>query len=289
MKIAEPDPDLLARALEGDLDALDAVLSAIQGGVYNLAVRVLGNRDEAADATQEILLRVVTHLSGFRGESAFATWVFRVAHNQLATVRSRLRDAPVSLDALAEKLQSGLDFAVAAGIDAERALTPEEKVAARQVALSCTQSMLMALDHDDRVAYVLDVSFGLDSQQAGAVLGITAAAYRQRLARTRAKLKTFTQANCGLANKAAACRCERQLPALDRLQKSSSVPRAPVVALHRAEHQEAERAFASMVRMSDAAALFKAHPRYRAPQTLLDAIRQVLRSEGFDPATRRLQ
>lgn len=82
MRIEPVETGLLERARNGDLRALDAVLHAIQPGVYNLAVRMLGNREDARDATQEILLKVTTHLGSFRGEAAFSTWVYRVAKNQ---------------------------------------------------------------------------------------------------------------------------------------------------------------------------------------------------------------
>jgi RNA polymerase sigma factor (sigma-70 family) len=183
MKIANPDPDLLQEATAGDLAALDRLLRLLQPGVYNLALRMLGQRDDAADATQEILLKIVTHLGSFRGQAAFSTWVFQVARHHLLTAATRAREFPtVSFDAIAHKLGAGLELAVGLA-GPQRMLTPEDKLAARQVALSCTQGMLMALDRPHRLAYVLDLLFDLDSQQAGEVPAITAAAYRQRPSR----------------------------------------------------------------------------------------------------------
>ena len=133
MKITNPGHDVVAKAANGDLAAIDAVLLSIQPGVYNLAVRMLGNRDDAADAAQEILMKVVTHLGSFRGDAAFTTWVFQIARNHLLTASTRSRESPeVSLDAIAERLQTGLDFAARLGshANAERALTPEDKLAA---------------------------------------------------------------------------------------------------------------------------------------------------------------
>src|SRR5688572_27185757 len=80
---------LVERAKAGDREALEAVVAAIQDRVYNLAIRMLWHPADAEDATQEILVRVVTHLGGFRGESAFTTWVYRVAVNYLLTTRKR--------------------------------------------------------------------------------------------------------------------------------------------------------------------------------------------------------
>jgi RNA polymerase sigma factor (sigma-70 family) len=284
MKIAVVDAAVLRAAVEGDLPSIDAILVTIQPGVHNLAVRMLGNRDDASDATQEILLKVVTHLAGFRGEAAFGTWVFQVARNHLLTAATRSKESPeVSLDGMAERLRAGLDHAAALGElpGADRALTPEDKLAARQVALGCTQNMLMTLDREQRLSYVLDTVFGLASLQAAQVIGVTSATHRQRLSRARRSLEPFMQRTCGLVNLRSDCRCERQLPALRALANSAS-PRAPaLVALHRIEQAETERQFGALVRMSDAAAVFRAHPDYRAPERLIAAIRSVLRSEGY--------
>lgn len=64
------DPTLVARAQQGELAALDAVLRQIQTPLYGMALRMLGPRDDAQDATQEILPKVTSHLGGWRGERA---------------------------------------------------------------------------------------------------------------------------------------------------------------------------------------------------------------------------
>jgi Sigma-70, region 4 len=182
---------------------------------------------------------------------------------------------------MAERLRAGLDHAAALGElpGADRALTPEDKLEARQVALGCTQNMLMTLDREQRLSYVLDTVFGLASLQAAQVIGVTSATHRQRLSRARRSLEPFMQRTCGLVNPRADCRCERQLPALRALASAASPP--ALVALHRIEQAETERQFGALVRMSDAAAVFRAHPEYRAPERLIAAIRSVLRSEGY--------
>ena len=285
MKIPDIDPAVLRAAVEGDLARIDALLLAIQPGVYNLAVRMLGNRDDASDACQEILLKVVTHLAGYRGEAAFSTWVWQIARNHLLTAATRSRESPeVSLDAIAERLAAGLQFGAnhAAAHVAAVALTPQDKLEARQIALGCTQGMLMALDREQRLAYMLDAVFGLSSQQAADVLGISAPAYRKRLSRARELLDPFFARTCGLTNPDAACRCERQLPAVRSLRHAPEAPRpVTLVALHRRERAEAELHFGAMLRMSDAAAAFRAHPSYQAAEAMIAAIRSVLRSEGY--------
>lgn len=292
MKIADPGPELVAAATQGALAAIDKLLMSIQPGVFNLSVRMLGNRDDAADATQEILLKVITHLGSFRSESAFTTWVFQIARNHLLTASTKAKESPeVSLEAMAERLQAGLEFGAAQeGFHAQPGtLSPEEKVAARQVALGCTQNMLMALDREQRLIYVLDAVFGLPSRQAAEVLAISPEAFRQRLARARARLENFTGNTCGLVNPDAACKCERQLPALTHMRASGAALPPSIVAIHRSEMLEAERQFDAFVRLCDTAALFRAHPQYQVPAALHGAIRAVLSVEGFWNDQRPLQ
>ena len=281
MKIPDIDADTLRAALDGQLAAIERLLRTIQPGVFNLSVRMLGNRDDAGDATQEILLRVVTHLASFRRDAAFGTWVFSIARNHLLTALTRSREAPtVSLDAIAERLQTGLDVGatLAHARGGDIVLTPEDKLAARQLAIDCTQKMLMALDREQRLAYLLDVVFGLSSAEGAEVLGIAADAYRKRLSRARQALDPFVRATCGLVAPDAACRCERQLPALRLEAQAGGQPRVVPIAV---ASELAGQHFDAMVRMSDAAALFRGHPEYRVPASMTEVIRSVLRAEGY--------
>ena len=290
MKIAEPSPQMIASALRGELASIDALITSIQPGIYNLAVRMLGNREDAADATQEILLKLVTHLSSFRAESAFSTWTFRVAKNHLLTAATKSRESPeVSLEGIVEGLAQGLAFNQQQTEPfGERVLQPDEKLEAKQIALGCTQKMLMSLDRDQRLSYLLDIVFGLSSEAAASVLEISADAHRQRLSRSRARLDRFTAQSCGLVSKTAACRCEKQIPAIRHRKKISAAENLAltetVFIIHPVERDEVQRNFDAIVRLGNASELIKAHPSYQAPDAMQRAIRSVLRIEGFLPA-----
>jgi RNA polymerase sigma factor (sigma-70 family) len=281
MKISHPGDPVLLSAASGDLAAIDAMLRAIQPGVYNLAVRMLGNRDDGADACQEILLKVVTHLSSFRAASNFTTWVFQIARNHLLTSITRSNEHPTfSLEAMAERLAQGLRYS-----EAEPTLSAQDKLEAKQIAIGCTQNMLMALDREHRLAYLLDVIFGLTSEEGAAVLDLSSGAYRKRLSRAKQSLDKFAENQCGLNRSEESflgCRCEKQLPAVRSLRaKNFAVPK--LLAIHPIEISEAARQFDSIVRLSDASALFKAHPEYRASDNMIVAIRSVLQREGHWP------
>jgi RNA polymerase sigma factor (sigma-70 family) len=268
--------------------AMDALLRAIEPGIYNFAVRMLGNLDDARDASQEILLKVVTHLAGFRHEAAFSTWVYRIAYNHLLTAATRSSESPeVSFEAIADKLQQGLEYGrrqipieLDSGVFDSGMMSPEDKAAAVGVAIGCTQSMLLALDRDQRVAFLLDVVFGLASEQAGEVIGITAAAFRKRLSRARERLADFTQSTCGLIDTERPCRCDRQLPAV-RARAAIEPAHAAATRLQPPSDVLAKTEFAQWRAFGDAAAMFRSHPEYRAPGEMTGAIRQLLIARGY--------
>lgn len=268
-RIPDLDPDLVAHACRGDARALDTVVVAVQPGVYALALRMLADPEDAADACQEILIRIVTHLGSFRGDAAFSTWAYRVARNHLLTAATRARESPArSFGDLAERLDAGLALA-----EPDRALTPLDRAEAHEVALHCTQGMLLSLDRDHRLAYVLDIVFGLPSAQAADVLEIAPAAYRKRLSRAKARLHGFMRARCGLVGASAPCRCSRQLTAVRATRGAPVSEPASISALR----DRAAALYDDLVQMSDAAAVMRAQPDAEAPARVVASVRRALR------------
>ena len=140
-------------AQQGDRSALERVVTAIQPQLHGLALRFLWHPQDAEDATQEILVRIVTRLASFRGESAFRTWVFRVACNALRTLRrQRMERAEMSLESFAADLATGLS-------DAPVTTDPpvEESLLWEEVKIGCTTAMLLCLDREHRLAYILEI------------------------------------------------------------------------------------------------------------------------------------
>jgi RNA polymerase sigma factor (sigma-70 family) len=280
MKMPEITTEILSSAQGGDLLDLNGLLASIQPALFNLSMRILGNREDAQDACQEILLKITTHLGSFRGESSFGTWAYRVASNHLLSARTRSRETPeVSLDALQERLGQGVALVESRGLDHGRNLLPEEKLEARRIAIGCTQSMLMALDREHRLAYVLDTVFGLLSADAASVLLLSPAAYRKRLSRARRRLDDFMSGTCGLISDDAPCRCRKQAKALAFMKSlPASEAQAPASKIEPTafEMASAEKELGDLMRMSDAAAIFRAHPQYQAPGQMIATIRAVL-------------
>jgi RNA polymerase sigma factor (sigma-70 family) len=198
--------DLARRAMDGDRDALEDFVRALQGNIYGLALRILCNREDAEDATQEILVRIVTRLSQFDFRSGLKTWAYRVAVNYILDVKK----SPV------ERLQlSFVQFAegLTAGLSLEAPEATERSLLIEEVKVGCTFGMLQCLDRPHRLAYVLGEILDLPGPEAAEALEISPDLFRKRLQQARTAILTFTRTYCGLASDTAACSCNRQLPA----------------------------------------------------------------------------
>ena len=193
--------ELVARASAGDGNAVTEIVRALERPFYNVALRMLSNRQDAEDAAQEALIRVVTRLGQYRGDAAFSTWAWRIAIRRILDVRTaRPR---YSFDDYAADLADGRDAAAA-----ER---PEDAVLYRELKVICSRALLQCLDADQRVAFVLGDILELDSTEAAQIVDLDPATFRKRLSRARAALSGFLMQHCGVVNEAAPCACHRRL------------------------------------------------------------------------------
>jgi RNA polymerase sigma factor (sigma-70 family) len=205
--------DVARQAIDGDRNALDRLVRALQSDVYGLALRMLWNREDAEDATQEILVRIVTRLSQFGFRSSLRTWVYRVAVNYILD----LRKSPVErMNLTFERLADDL----AEGLSSEGPMDGERSVLTEEVRIGCTLGMLQCLDRPHRLAYVLGEILELPGPEASEILGIAPNVFRKRLQRARDAIVAFTRVHCGLVSDAAACRCNRRVPAAVRIGRA---------------------------------------------------------------------
>jgi RNA polymerase sigma factor (sigma-70 family) len=195
-------------AVKGDINALHRLLTEVKNPIYRISLRMLGNIEDAEDATQEILLKVTTALSTFRGDSKFQTWVHRIAVNHILSELRQKSMSTVSLDQIANDLDRGLAYS-----NTLRESSSEDATLAYEVFVTCTQSLLSALDSDERIAYVLGDLCDIPGAEAAQILDINPAAFRQRLSRARATLANFANQQCGVTKPANPCRCAKQVPA----------------------------------------------------------------------------
>jgi RNA polymerase sigma factor (sigma-70 family) len=286
MEAGEPLEELVRRAAEGSREALDAVVRAVQDDVYGLALRMLWHPQDAADAAQEILIKIVTHLGSFRGESRFRTWCFRVASNHLVSVRAGRaeRHAP-SFEELSERFSDTATLLAEPSVDVSEG--PEAKLLEQEVKLSCTLGILLCLDRPHRLAFIVGDILGLPGDEAAEALEIAAPAYRKRLSRARERLRGFLAEHCGIINADAPCRCSRRAgPAVaagqivpTRMLFAKHPERSPGARPLVAKAQELEDLHAKareLEELSAAVHLYRSHPDYGAPDSVARAVRELL-------------
>lgn len=197
---------LIEQATAGDRAALETVLAGVQDLVFNLSLRMLGTFHDAEDASQDILLKVMTHLSSFKGESTFTTWVFRIAVNHLKDYKKHMfAQFPLSFEFYGDDIRNGKIQDVP-----DLTQNVERTILAEELKLSCTNVMLQCLDPESRCIFILGTMFRVDSRIAGDILGITPEAYRQRLSRVRKKMAEFLLEYCGEYGHGA-CRCAERV------------------------------------------------------------------------------
>lgn len=198
--------ELAAKATAGDKAALETLVAGVQDTVFNLSLRMLGTFADAEDATQDILLKMITHLSSFRGDSAFTTWVFRIAVNHLKDYKKHMfAHCPLRFEYYGNDIEN-------AKIQDLPDLTQnvEKDILAEELKMSCTNVMLQCLDTESRCIFILGTMFRVDSRIAGDILDMTPEAYRQRLARVRRKMADFLGQYCGEYG-SGRCRCRDRL------------------------------------------------------------------------------
>jgi RNA polymerase sigma-70 factor (ECF subfamily) len=166
---------LVETAREGDGRAFDRLMIETQEKVVGLAWRLLGSREDARDAAQEVYLRVFRHLGRFRAGQDFRGWLYRITVNVCRDAARRRRRAPVSDSAVAERGEPP---------EAEEALLGAER-------WSRLLEALASLPPKERAALVLRDLEGLTSEQVARVLGSRPGTVRGQIASARMKMRSL--------------------------------------------------------------------------------------------------
>src|SRR6202165_84939 len=276
---------LVEQAREGDEVALEAIVRALQDRIYNLALRMLWHPSDAEDATQEILLKVITHLRQFRQESTFMTWVYQIAPNYLFTARRRRAETtPLTFAFIGDVLEA---------VEAERAQAHpvlesqegvEQEVLVIELQLRCTRGMLLGRAGKHRLAYILSEVFEVSSAQGASILTISESAYRKRVSRARARLRRCMEPTCRLVGEVEECNCVRQLG-----HGSSAEQRrlATLLATHPlgVSALQPDAGLLASARelgpVGRVAGIFWSPPSFAAPDRMILALKRLLASDTF--------
>lgn len=262
------------KTIAGNEEALETLILSVQDLVFNLSLRMLGTFHDAQDATQEILLKVITHLSSFRKESAFSTWVFRIAVNHLKNYKkSMFALQPLSFEFYAQDIEHPQAHDIPdLSQDIEKALLADE------LKMSCTNVLLQCLDTESRCIFILGTMFKLDSRIAGEILEMTPAAYRQKLSRTRKKVSQFLKEYCGAYGHGNCC-CENRIDYAILTQRLNPQNLEYTTAL--ANNQTLLDVKNAMEEVDDLATDFRFLKIYQSPEKTKDFIQKLLKSDSL--------
>ncbi|RGY95330.1 RNA polymerase sigma factor [Clostridium sp. AM58-1XD] len=267
--------ELIERSVEGNKEALEMLLTSIQDIVFNMSLRMLGTVPDAEDAAQDILIRVMTKLSSFRGECMFQTWVYRLAVNYLLNYKkSMFVHRPLDFEFY------GNDIRYAKIDEADEII---DEVSREQMAdelkLSCTNVLLQCLDAESRCIFIMGTMFKISSTAASDVLGISPAAYRQRLSRSRKKVADFLEQYCGLAG-SPLCSCKKRV-AYAVSQGRINPQNLEYAGLHPLKEEVLSEYREEMEHLDALACSFEAFPCYQSPVSAGAVIEQLINSEHY--------
>jgi RNA polymerase sigma-70 factor (ECF subfamily) len=180
------EQSLLEKAKAGDVAAFEELIEAYQKKVFNLALRMIGNADDAADLAQEAFIRIYKAISGFKEQSSFSTWVYRITTNVcLDEIRKRKNRKVISLDEEIHMDDSEMKRQVAS--DAPR---PDE-TAEREELRRIVNDAINSLPDEQRTAITLRDLHGMSYEEIARILDCPDGTVKSRINRARQALKNL--------------------------------------------------------------------------------------------------
>jgi RNA polymerase sigma-70 factor (ECF subfamily) len=174
------DQKLVARVQKGDKSAFDLLVRKYQHKIVKLVSRYVRDRTEVEDIAQETFIKAYRALRGFRGESAFYTWLYRIAINTAKNYLVSQGRRPLAVEPLADE-EGGPDGLI---LNLREDSTPEHNVLAEEIARTVEQA-IGALPEDLRTAITLREIDGLSYEEIAEIMDCPIGTVRSRIFRAR--------------------------------------------------------------------------------------------------------
>lgn len=256
---------LVKKSVSGDKKALEQVVVQIQDSIYNLAVRMLWHPDDAKDATQDILIKVITNLSSFNHKSAFTTWVYRLACNSL--INFNKKKFKNSINFKEYELQLNQDLSDSITYTKNKA---DQNLLIQEAKIGCSNAMLQCLNKENRLAYILGEILEFNSTEGSKILDITPENFRKRLSRSKKSLHSFLHLNCGIINPENKCRCFKKVDC--SIKKGIIKPKKLLFT----ENIKSTRLINSIENIQNEVSLYQTNPEYNTPELLLTEVKRII-------------
>ncbi|WP_226294237.1 RNA polymerase sigma factor [Aquimarina algicola] len=200
------DAVLIELSLAGEKNALESLIKKHQDWIYNIALTFVGDKDEAADITQEVLIKIVTKLGSFKQKSTFRTWVYRIVKNHFLNMKRGKYEAN---SPTLEQFGQGIDQIPNESLS-DYSYEVEDKLLVKEAKISCMKGMLLCLDREQRMIYIIGELFDFTDTIGSEIMEISKENFRIKLHRAKKQLYNFMDNKCGLINKNNPCRCARK-------------------------------------------------------------------------------
>ena len=206
------DESLISKAVQGDKLSLEELIIRHQDWIYNIALRMVFYSDEAKDVTQEVLIKIITNLSSFKAESAFRTWAYRIVVNHILNLKKSVAEKTHSTNF--EQYSIAIDKTPDFELHSEMNIGFNAETVVEEVKLHCMYGMLLCLDREQRMVFVLGALFGVTDNVGAELMQITKDNFRQKLSRARKDIFNFMNNKCGLIRKTNSCHCSKKARAM---------------------------------------------------------------------------
>lgn len=261
----------------GDKEALEELVIQVQDRIFKLSLRMLFHPQDAEDATQEILIKMITRLDSYRRDGAFESWVLKIASNHLLSFRRKKGVVPLSFDKMAA-------FIVPDWPKPWRELeaAPLQELIVEEFRIACLQMVLLGLDRRHRLAYILGVIINVSGKQGAEILEVKPATFRKRLQRSKERIQNFLLTNCALIKPGNPCLCERQADyalAIGHTDKNAfPFVNHPCYVRH---SLAAINNLSELDELQRISTLMKNNPKIMAPHVFVDNLRGLIESDRF--------
>ncbi|MBS1663258.1 MAG: RNA polymerase sigma factor [Bacteroidetes bacterium] len=202
----DQDRRLVQEACAGKKEAIEGLIRLHQRFIYNVALKLVRDENDAADLTQEVLIKMLTKLNQYEHKSSFRTWLYRIVMNHfLNSQRKRMEKEIHSFHELGKEMDE---------LHNDEDMTMEEQTLySRQIVEvrnRCMASTLLCLDRQQRSVLILGAIFNLKSTVAAPLLDVSPENFRKQLSRAKQDLFQFMENKCGLMDPANPCRCHKK-------------------------------------------------------------------------------
>lgn len=199
--------EMVEQARNGSRAALEKLILQHQAWIYNIALRMVFQPHDAEEVTQEVLIKIITRLSTFNGESKFRTWLYRITANHVLNMRRRSAESQAFTFA---EYGAAINRTPDLDLPDPKAVPVEVPILVEEAKNGCTMGMLLCLDRKQRLIFTLGEILGASDSVGSDVLEMTPDNFRQCLARARRDLHHFMNNQCGLVNTSNPCRCAKK-------------------------------------------------------------------------------